>query len=232
MALLIASLACALAACRGAAPVAETREPEVPAEAAIDRSTAETFRIDGDASQVTILVYRAGPLSRLGHNHVITSRDLEGRVWLNDREGRSAIELSLPLQRLLIDDPAAREAAGPDFPGEIPPDDIAGTRKNMLGESLLDAAHYPMLRVRAQTAGDIESGPVLRAAVTVRGRVHTVDFPISVERDGDRLVAVGETTVDHTELGLEPFSVMMGALSVDEEIRLAYRIVARRGVER
>jgi len=66
------------------------------------------------------------------------------------------------------------------------------------------------------------------AALTIRGRRQLVDFPVQLRVDEGRLVATGETTVSHAALGLEPFSVMGGALSVAEDIGVRYRVVARR----
>jgi hypothetical protein len=65
-----------LAACAPAGrapPPAERVQPGAPAAAAGSR-----FRIDAARSELRILVYRAGPLARLGHNHVLRVRDLQG----------------------------------------------------------------------------------------------------------------------------------------------------------
>lgn len=228
VAALVSTMALLLAACAGRMPV----EPAAPADesraADVDRTTATEYRVDSEASLLQLYVYRAGPLARLGHNHVVASRDLTGTVWYRDRQGRSAFRISLPVTELTVDEPGLREAAGNDFPGEIPREDVEGTRRNMLGEAVLDAARHPELSaelVAVEGSGDTLT---MTAALTIRGRRRLVDFPVQLRTDGDRLVATGETTVSHAALGLEPFSVMGGALSVAEDIGVRYRVVARR----
>ena len=217
-----------LAACAGRAPVEPAPTAEKSRAAEVDRATATEYRVDTEASLLQLYVYRAGPLARLGHKHVVASRDLQGTVWYRDRRGRSAFRISLPVARLTVDEPALREAAGDDFPGEIPPEDIEGTRRNMLGEAVLDAARHPELTAELVAVDRRGEALTATAALTIRGRRRLVDFPLQVRVDDDRLVATGETTVSHAALGLEPFSVMGGALSVAEDIGVRYRVVARR----
>ncbi len=217
-----------LVGCAGRMPV----EPAPPTEerhaADVDRATATEYRVDPEASLLQLYVYRAGPLARLGHNHVVASRDLQGTVWYRDRQGRSAFRISLPVAQLTVDEPGLREAAGDDFPGEIPPEDIEGTRGNMLGEAVLDAARHPELSAELVAVENSGEALTVTTALTIRGRRRLVDFPLRVRVDEDRLVATGETTVSHAALGLEPFSIMGGALSVAEDIGVRYRVVARR----
>ncbi len=223
-----AALFLLLSACAGRAPV----EPAPPAgesrAADVDHATATEYRVDTVASLLQLYVYRAGPLARLGHNHVVASRDLTGTIWYRDRQGRSAFRISLAVAELTVDEPGLREAAGDDFPGEIAPEDVEGTRRNMLGEAVLDAARHPELTAELVAVEGSGEALTVTAALTIRGRRRLVDFPLRLSVDDDRLVATGETTVSHAALGLKPFSVMGGALSVAENIGVRYRVVARR----
>jgi len=217
-----------LAACAGRAPVEPTPTAEKSRAAEVDRATATEYRIDTEASLLQLHVYRAGPLARLGHNHVVASRDLQGSIWYRDRQGRSGFRISLPVAELTVDEPALREAAGDDFPGEIPPEDVEATRRNMLGESVLDAARHPEIIAELVAVEGSGEALTVTVALTIRGRRRLVDFPVQLRVDEGRLVASAETTVSHAALGLEPFSVMGGALSVAEDIGVRYRVVARR----
>lgn len=224
-----AAMTLLLSACAGRPPLETAPSAQESRAAVVDRATATEYRVDAEASLLRLLVYRAGALARLGHNHVIASRDLEGTIWYRDSQGRSAFSIRLPVADLTIDEPALRRAAGEDFAGEIPPEDIEGTRKNMLGEAVLNAAAHPTVNAELVALGDEgEASTTATVAVTLRGQRRLVEFPVSVRIEGDRLVATGETTVSHRELGLEPFSVMGGALSVAEDIGVSYRVVARR----
>jgi polyisoprenoid-binding protein YceI len=217
-----------LAACAGRAPVEPAPSADETTPATVDRASATEYRVDGAVSLLQLYVYRAGALARLGHNHVVASRDLEGTIWYRDRQGRSAFRISVPVAQLTVDEPALREAAGEDFPGEIPPEDIEGTRSNMLGEAVLAADAHPTITAELVAVEEAGDALTATAAVTIRGRRRLMEFPVQLDVQGERLVASGETTVTHAELGLQPFSVMGGALSVAEEIGVSYRIVARR----
>jgi len=64
--------------------------------------------------------------------------------------------------------------------------------------------------------------------VNVAGNAREIVVPVVMEIQGGTLVARGEFTVTHAELGLAPFSVAMGALRVREDLQVAYRLVARK----
>jgi hypothetical protein len=98
---------------------------------------------------VDILVYRGGTLARLGHNHVMTSKAVTGRVWVHSQLAKSGFELAFPVAELIVDDAQARRAAGAEFPPEIPQADKEGTRKNMLRTEVLDAEHFPQVSLQS-----------------------------------------------------------------------------------
>ena len=47
------------------------------------------------------------------------------------------------------------------------------------------------------------------------------------ERAGDTVVASGELALRQSELGITPYSAMLGALQVQDEMRVKFRLVAR-----
>jgi hypothetical protein len=98
---------------------------------------AQVFRIDPEQSSIRLRVYRDGPLARFGHNHVIVATGLTGTVFHEKELSQSAFELNIPLAGLVVDRPADRAAAGPDFAGDLSEFAIAGTRENMLESNWL-----------------------------------------------------------------------------------------------
>ena len=179
-------------------------------------------------SDVTVRVYRDGPLARLGHNHVIASTAVTGRVVLAEPVSRSTLELSLPLDSLTVDEPVRRAAAGSDFPDNVTGADREGTRRNMLGPALLDAVNFPAMHLASVAVAEREGSLYVTARVNVAGNAREIVVPVVMEIQGGTLVARGEFTVTHAELGLAPFSVAMGALRVREDLQVAYRLVARK----
>ena len=207
-----------------AAPPRPAGEADAAGAAPAGRPVA-TLRVV--ASDVTVRVYRDGPLAQLGHNHVITSTAVAGQVVLRDPLAASSFSLSLPLDSLVVDDPLRRTAAGPDFPDNLTEADREGTRRNLLGPALLDTARFPVLHLDGVGLEETAGGYVATARIDAAGVSREIRVPVAVEWDGGELVARGSFVVTHAEIGLVPFSAALGALSVREEIEVDYRLVAR-----
>jgi hypothetical protein len=199
-------------------PAPETPRPPAPAG-----TLYEVF-----ASDLTVRVYRDGPLAELGHNHVIASTGLTGQIELRRPLATTTLALELPLGSLIVDDPARRAEAGEAFPGELSGPDREGTRANMLGTALLDAAHFPVMLLEGLAIDGESPDFSVTARVSLAGRQRDIVVPARLELDGDTLTASGRFMMTHAQLGLTPFSVALGALRVREDIQVGYRLSARR----
>lgn len=169
-----------------------------------------------------MLVYKAGTMARLGHNHVILNRELGGWVAVG-RE--SSFWLEVPAAGFVVDDAGARAAEGAEFEPPVPEDARAGTLHNMLGAALLDAASHPTITVQSLKITD-GPNPTATLRIAVAGRESTLTMPFALERGNGRLTATGVVALRQSTLGLTPFSVMLGALQVQDEFTLKFRIVA------
>ena len=187
------------------------------------------YDVDSRGSLLTILAFRGGALAKAGHNHVIASHDISGTFYVPDDVLRSTFELHVPVAQLTIDEPELRAQEGPDFPVEVPEAAKEGTRRNMLGEALLSGAQYPDIALVSQHIEGGAMGAAVRAEVQVgiRGQTHTVSVPVVYSLHSGELTATGELHIRQSELGLIPFSAMLGALQVQDELQVRFRIVAR-----
>lgn len=221
---LVVLLACLLLAGCGRPARAPAPAPPVVAPQAL---SGTTFRLDDARSELRLLVYRDGPLARLGHNHVLLGQQLDGTLVLA-ADGRSGqFGVSLPVAALRLDEPAARLAAGADFDSVPTAADIDGTRRHLLGPTQLDAEHYPLLRVDG-SLGWAAGEAIAHARIELRGRVTALDVPVTVTVDRDGSVDVrGSFAVLQTTLGLVPYSVALGALQVRDEVAVRFRLVGR-----
>jgi hypothetical protein len=242
----IGALALVLAACsalqaRHAGPVI----PETPA-APIDQGFAgTTYRVDETQSELRILVYRAGPLARLGHNHVMVNRRLRGAVNIAGAAGMGApgpasFWLSVPSAAFNVDDAQARAEEGGDFTAAVPDDAKSGTLQNMLSAAVLDAAEFPAITVRSVAVatpqgaegmgatGATEATRTMVASVTigVAGHESTMDVPFALQMESGRLSATGTMELRQSALGVTPYSLMLGALQVQDQMTVKFKIVA------
>ena len=203
------------------APVATTG-----ADAGTIPAGAKLYDIDPQRSFVTIRVYRSGPMAKLGHNHVITSAEESGFVWRGPTPAASGFQLRIPVSTLVVDDPAARAAAGPDFEGAVPESARDGTKKNLLRAEVLDAEQFPDVTVRAGWLGGTWQDPVAQADVTLKGVTRRVEVPLDLTDAAGTLTARGTFRLRQTEFGMVPFSVGGGAIQVADEIVLGFEFVA------
>jgi hypothetical protein len=141
----------------------------------------------------------------------------------------TSFELSLPLESLVVDDEASRQSAGGIFAAPVPQKDREATRTNMLGPKVLDAATQSAIRLSSDSitgdAGQFEA----RVRVSLAGHESVVTAPFSATIEGDKLKAQADLRLTHADLGLQPFTVALGALRVREDFEVALTLEARRG---
>jgi polyisoprenoid-binding protein YceI len=196
---------------------------EVPAWRA--PTEAEVWTVDAAASEIRVLVYRAGALARLGHNHVITGA-IEGEIHRGARTETSGFRLRIPLDALQVDLPAARADEGQRFAAPISDNARAGTRTNLLGPAVLDAAEFPEIRIESLALEGPRWNPRVTARLLLRGEWHQLSFPAAVVEQGQRMVIVATLRLSQAALGMAPFSALGGSLQVADELDVRLRIVA------
>lgn len=196
------------------------------AAAATTGAATRRLEVDPERTVVTVIVRRAGPLAKLGHDHVITSADEAGSVWLGSTPADSSFELTLPVDRFDVDLPAARAAAGVEFAAPVPDDARAGTRHNMLRAEVLDGEQFPTLTLRSSAASGAWPQPIVRVAVTLKGVEREQEIPVVIERDAAGLTARGELRLNQTDFGITPFSVAGGAIRVADTLEIRFELAA------
>lgn len=226
--LMVCALLLGLASCRTSpthpAPPAAGTPP--PADAFTIPAGARELKVSAADSLLQVFVFRGGAMARLGHNHVIASHGLTGSVYLTDDPLATRFDVSFPVNELTVDEPALREAAGPEFPPGVPQSAREGTRANLLSPALLDGSNYPAIRLRATDIRAAGEGFDAGVEVTLKGASHVLRVPVQVQRSAGAVVASGEFPLWQTQLGLQPFTAAMGALVVLDEMRVRFEIRA------
>jgi len=124
----------------------------------------------------------------------------------------------------------AKENAA-DFPPDVPDSAKEGTRRNLLSEALLDAARYIEIVLRTERLEPSAKGPanqvLAHVQVTIRDQQHSIAVPVRYELNADEVIASGELPLKQSDLGLTPFSALLGALQVQDEMQVKFRITAR-----
>lgn len=223
----IIGFSCLLVACPSTQVKPPPASPSLPTVGAPDLQGATIYTVDSAASDIQVHVFRGGTLARMGHNHVMTSKNVSGRVWLRDDVARSGFELSFRVDELIVDDPAARAAAGADFPGEIKAEDREGTRKNMLRAEVLDAAQFPTITLRSARIAGTQQNPQITVRITIKGVSQDVPVDAKVAKEDAQLTTSGAFDITQTQFGMKPFSIALGALEVQDRLHIEFKLVAK-----
>jgi hypothetical protein len=151
-----------------------------------------------------------------------------GSVEVANDLAESVLEITFDVGELSIDDPELRSRYGTDFESVPTEEDIAGTRTNMLTEQVLNGDLFPSIRITGSQLSGTGQGKTITLTIELLGRSVELTVPVDVEFDSDSLSARAEFRLMHEDLGMEPFSVMMGALQVAPEIDFTVDIRAVR----
>jgi len=191
------------------------------------------YDIDPAASLLTVRVYRGGTLASAGHNHVIASHELGGALYVPADLLHASFEVHIPVESLSVDEQQLRaRELSPDFPPDVPDSARQGTRHNMLSAALLDAENHPQIVLRAlalsaQGKPGVPAGTLAaRVAVEVRGQQRAVEVPVNYRLDGDTLTVTAQFPLRQSDIGLTPFTAMLGALAVQDEMRVRLELTA------
>lgn len=214
-----------LAACQSplsaeppAAAIAPATEP--PAQ------QGKRYIVDARASEIRLLVYRDGPMARVGHNHVMDGQ-VHGELAVADSAAASSFKLDIPVASFTVDAPALRAEEGDEFSATVSDPARKGTRDNMLGADVLDAAHFPLIRIESESMTGPRWNPAVTARITIRGNTSVVKFPAAVIEQPDSVTVIATFRVLQNDFGLTPFSILGGAVRVRDAIDIRVRLVAR-----
>lgn len=188
------------------------------------------LRVEPGSSRVIITVRRGGTLAKFGHDHVVASQELQGyvapgpglagpgRAW----PGRA--DLYLALDSLSVDDAALRAEAG--FDSQPSADDIAGTRANMLAK-VLQTQQFPFALIHVRAATTLASDAPLAVDITLHGVTRSFSVPARVETVHNGLQVSGMLAFDQSSFGITPFSILGGAIQVQDRVELRFDVQAR-----
>ncbi|MBF0286173.1 MAG: YceI family protein [SAR324 cluster bacterium] len=190
-------------------------------------AAVETFTVDTRQSEIRILLYKDGALARLAHNHVIVSKAVAGSVDVFAEDmAKSSFQLSIPVASLIVDDSKYRQEEGKGFDSEISSSDQQNIRKTMLDEDILNVHKFPDVTVLSKEVMKKGSQLETTADVTIKGTTLPVKALLNLSRQDSKLLATGSVKLKQSEFGIEPISLFLGAIKVQDDFVIKFRIVA------
>lgn len=221
-----------LAGCRSFEPPpeapAEPMQPEqaYPATLTPIGVSGDLYEVDALASRAVIIVRRAGPLARFGHDHVIVADKIEGRIaWHSERPADSLAQLRVDVRSLKVDPLEVRT----EFRLDTQPDSdaVRGTRDNLF-EHVLDSERWPDVVVRLDAAEDSSTPSERIAEITINGQSGRSPVPIEMDLRNQSLETRGQFSIRQSDWGIKPFSILGGGLRVEDELTIHFRLIARK----
>lgn len=224
------------------APADAPPEPQPSAGPTPEPAEGLLWRIDPAASLLQVLAFRQGALAGLGHNHVLTAPRLQG--WLQlpadapdptrlspAQLARTRFALALRLEDVALDEPARRAQLGPAFASRPDAQAIAGTRANLLGPAMLDAARHPWLRVQSAMLRGEGAQVLAEVEIDWHGQQRRWRLPLALamapSAEGQVLRVQGQMALRLTDFGIQPLSLLGGMLAVQDDIGVTLDLVLR-----
>jgi polyisoprenoid-binding protein YceI len=196
--------------------------------ARLAQNGARVFTLDPASSSVRIYVFRDGRAARLGHNHVLSAPRFAGFLSLpSTGTADTRFDLEFRLDELEIDNPAYRTGLGAAFASVLSPEAIEGTREHMLGESNMQAARFPTVRIHCLHISGEAPHYAAQVAVQMHGTSREMWIPLTVTGLPERLAVSGSFVLRQTDFGIHPYSVAGGLLAVKDEVVVDFSLTGR-----
>ena len=181
---------------------------------------AGEYAINQGRTQLYVQVYKDPTTTAAGlsHNHVMAASGWTGSLSYDTETHACSLSISLPVSRLLVDEPQLRSQVGYD--GVLADDQREDVKKNMLSESQLNAAAHPNITFQSTSC----DGSTMTGTLTIRGKTKTVTAKYKAE--GSDFVINDKVQIRASEFGFQPYSALFGQLKNKDEMDITIRLVA------
>lgn len=169
------------------------------------------------SARLELWTEKEGMLSRVAHD--LCLRAHQASVTFNE-EGQ--LEVRVEVKSLRVQGQVKRGQVKP-----LSAKDHAEIEKNLQSAAVFDAARFPAVTYRGTC---VLSGA--RASVTgeleIRGQRRPLPLDSAWRLDGQDALASGEVRLRQSAWGLKPYTALMGAIKVKDELRISWSLRLRR----
>jgi len=93
---------------------------------------------------------------------------------------------------------------------------------------VLETARYPFVLIHVNRIDSGPSAAVLDVEITLHGTTRSLRIPAKIETGAIEIGVTGSLALNQTDFGITPFSILGGAIRVQDRVDLRFRIRARR----
>ena len=168
---------------------------------------------DVTTSTLTLWTYREGLLSRVAHDLCIEASQLHAPLTVEGERVR--VEVRVQVRDLKVRGQVKDGAVKP-----LSDSDHAEIEKN-LTTKVLDASRHPELSYRGEGQRDGDRAR-LQGELTLCDATRPLALEGAIEDDEHGVRVTGEVRFRQTDWGIKPYSALMGALKVKDEVRVSW----------
>lgn len=187
--------------------------------------TATSYLIDSDTAYIHIYTDNKGLLKSVSHRHLIAIRNISGTVYWDGVKSHTALILK-PANFFVDPNKERKQSSDPRYQHAAANWVKSGTKKNMLGKRLLNVEMYPDIEVNISVASLKNETAVFNVELKIVGQKKRFSRPAILTINDKKLHAYADFTINHSDLGLKPFTAAAGAARVAESLRLIVDINA------
>jgi polyisoprenoid-binding protein YceI len=180
----------------------------------------EHYILDKSASRFTVRAFASGMLSAMAHNPTIAIRDFTGEANFDPAApAQASLRVQIRADSLEVTD-------------EIKSKDRM-EMETLMKQKVLESLKYPEIlfestAVSADQVGEGRYRVAINGNLSLHGATLSLPVTVQVSVTGDALRASGDFGILQSNYGIRPFSAAGGALTLKDELKFAFDIVARK----
>jgi polyisoprenoid-binding protein YceI len=168
--------------------------------------------LDAADGELTVTTGVTGPAAKMGHRLTIAMTSWQAAVqWVDGAPAQVVMTVDVDSLEVRRGDGGVKGLSGPEK---------ALVRSNAL--SVFDASRFEHIQFQADDIAPTDGGYQLTGRLTMHGRERRCAVELRVEDLGDTWRMSAQAEVRHSEFGMKPYSMMMGAMKVTDAVTVAF----------
>ena len=170
-----------------------------------------TFSLGPQVGHIRLHTGRAGAAAKAGHDLVIEAKQWSGTATVGDA-AESSVSVEVVASSLEV-------ISGSGGAKALTDGDIGKIHKN-IKEDALSTGKHPTISFRSTGISGTPDAFTITGDLTIVGK--TKSITLSGKSAGGKVTGTG--TIVQTEFGIKPFSALMGALKVADEVGISFEL--------
>lgn len=186
------------------------------------RDDRTTWSLQGSDGELLIRTGVTGPAAAVGHRLTIAMRRWQATThWDCDRPVAAELTIEVDSLDVIRGQGGVTPLSGPEK---------ILVRRNALGS--LNARKFPRIVYAANAFEKSDEGYRLSGDLTIHGKTRPQVVDVHTDDEGDSWRLSSETVITQSDFGVKPYSQMLGALKVADDVTVAFTASAPKTPER